>query len=733
MERIQVSLALLLLVCAGPGETLDLAHAWFEPSLTTNRDPICATAFASTKAKWASTERWDDYDGDALGLEESEPDSLVRESGTIILTSGSTELNVRRVRHGGCGGACEAYALAVSDNALPDSATTPVSRWWSVYRIGEHHYAAGLVEKQLQVYRLTRPREWALSCEIQVEPIEVRQSTETATQIAIRSLDALEAAVTGVGGGSGSSCGSLATNARWTSYFHDRLTQTLFRPWAVKELDRGYRSENSFGDYERTVAHLQTWSLTGLAQHAAFAAYQAQVAATISELAAFYEKKYRWSRVESERMAQSALQAAIALRFGFYMYQPYERPAQLELMAALLDRRPVPEIKRIALNFGTADALDDEALLSVAVVYPEALRYLLENGADPNKGNAFGKTPLMYAAQYDNYAAAEILLEHQADPNATTIQPDDDCYYSLQTTSVTPLHYAVRYASAPLVKLLLEHGAVTFIRTRKGRSPDLYPIDWLHTYSKLADAEIEELGALLRVPDKEKRARISMKMTALAEAEYAAGRPEPAYQALRTALAAQYNRKAAEDLPLVALKSGHLGASLQAADTVIKGNFGASAMARAWFNKGLACEGWSRSRPFVREYNGQYYCQHTRVHPFLVSWNLEPTTARKNKLVELFAAGCSVDKGRTRILFVNGDDYDDGVVSYRYRQMVYIYDTERRTFDPKSLRSGAFSPTLLATHDLGDATISVLSSQAPVQWPVIVGGYERCEKPTEQQ
>jgi hypothetical protein len=296
----------------------------------------------------------------------------------------------------------------------------------------------------------------------------------------------------------------------------------------------------------------------------------------------------------------------------------------------------------------------------------------------------------------------------------------------------------VRYASASLVRLLIKHGAAAFIRTRKdGHFPDLYPIDWLRKYAveddpernaKISAADAKELEIPLAVPGSEERTRIATRLTQLAEAEYAAGRPEVAYQKLRTALNAQSNnRKALEDLPLIAMRAGHLGASVEAADALIAANLGVPATARAWFNKGLACESRPAPPPYFIEYNGQYYCQHSRLHPFLVSWNLEPTKARKNKLVELFEKGlstCAVD-GRSKIYFAIADDEDDG--KFGQSQMIYVYHSNGTKFDPESL-PWSEPPTLQASYDLGDATITVLTSREHARWPVTVGT-ETCEAP----
>lgn len=51
---------------------------------------------------------------------------------------------------------------------------------------------------------------------------------------------------------------------------------------------------------------------------------------------------------------------------------------------------------------------------------PEMLRFLIEQGADPNVRNKAGRTPLMIAAENDNADAMRVLLESGADVRAVT-------------------------------------------------------------------------------------------------------------------------------------------------------------------------------------------------------------------------------------------------------------------------------------------------------------------------
>jgi hypothetical protein len=222
----------------------------------------------------------------------------------------------------------------------------------------------------------------------------------------------------------------------------------------------------------------------------------------------------------------------------------------------------------------------DESVLSVAIDHPDALRWLLEKGEDPNHANAFGKTPLMYAAQRNALDAVNILLAHGADPNAATLWPWDRCFYTLSRVNVTPLHYAARYASAEILKALLDGGAATFIRTDHGQGASgEFPLDWLRAHASptaaernpnIDEADLPRLEKLPRPLDAGELASYSERQVSQAQVQYGGGDVNAAHRSLKMALQANpENAPALSDMSLVALRAGLLGESLQAATRLI--------------------------------------------------------------------------------------------------------------------------------------------------------------------
>jgi ankyrin repeat protein len=100
------------------------------------------------------------------------------------------------------------------------------------------------------------------------------------------------------------------------------------------------------------------------------------------------------------------------------------------------------------------------ALIEAASKGHTAIAHLLLNkNADPNKKDAVGYTPLMWAIYFGCTDLAELLIEHEADVNA---QSDDG------TTAL--MEAAVTGRIAP-IKLLLKHGAKVNVHDTSGQTP----------------------------------------------------------------------------------------------------------------------------------------------------------------------------------------------------------------------------------------------------------------------
>jgi hypothetical protein len=664
--------------------TIQPVPDWFEPTLSVDSEPVCGIVHQVLRERfWTdralmSFDRRDasEFPGltrvqlEDLPFEEVplfNPNTGTPAKGTgrqTVVQDDGQPLYVTQQWFAGCGGACESYALMVSKQPIRAgyagypvsgqavSATDASLYGWAVYRDhGSALYAVSLLESTVKVYKLQDPARFAVSCQIELAPDPDAQESDAVVTYATRSLQALEQAIDGLTRGAGD-CGTLITAYRWKGYVHEALRQTLHRPWALREW-----SEETDGSYQDDMANLQKWALTGLSEHAALKRYLQQLDATTDVLASVYVQRLGLSAEESLTMARTALRTAASNGIRFYMYDPIETEAERALRSAIIARKPVSTIRRLATR-ELIQSLDHEeetdSILSVAIDYPEALSVLLERGADPNKANAFGKTPLMYAAQRNAVAAATALLAHGADPNARTFRPLDQCRYTLSSNSVSALHYAVRNAGPALIETLIDAGASLVLKATgpNGGPSEGYPLKWLLHYTDSESTEINPnidsgqlpaLIALLAVPAIHERHALARQLLKKAGVAYQQRKTELAFRFARDAVDADPGLlDAYVDLALFALRTNRQAIAARAALTVTQGSSDPGLRAAAFFNLGLACEmGIDDDDPSY-----QRLCDEPIATYFLKSWITQPAPSRRNKLNELFVGegfqGCVI-------------------------------------------------------------------------------------------
>lgn len=169
---------------------------------------------------------------------------------------------------------------------------------------------------------------------------------------------------------------------------------------------------------------------------------------------------------------------------------------------ALLEGRPKADILRFieqARSLLLTDAFDKELEKSVplALEHPDALRLLLDAGAPANAKESYGKTALMYAAQFDLVDTARLLLERGATIGDATraVTADENSYCeSPYFTERTALHYAAASGSLTMIRLLVERGANPAAMLSDQRIPG----DLVAANTRLSDAERDIAQVLLR-------------------------------------------------------------------------------------------------------------------------------------------------------------------------------------------------------------------------------------------
>lgn len=642
--------------------TVSPENSWFKPYLIENNDKICDGLLADATEKFFSTMS-DQKFYDFYKLR----DKNGRNIASLKLLGGGYEVEklqaygkvfyLHHYRNPGCGGACESHQSLVNSTPFVVDDYAALSKQAELappadsydYLLSQSETQIpyllvpgtyGSANHKLKAYRLSEQGQWMPACVISFKPEfdSVSQPGLRNANVAVKYFEQVTNQMRQDAG----DCGRMYTHSRWAELLTDKLEQTLYRPWAVK--NSGKYWGNAHGLYEQVFENLKIWALTGIEQSQAFSAYNDQLIVTRRELANFYQHSYQWSESVALKMAEEALTGAVAYGFGFYLYNTgfYDREGALR--AAILSKAPMETIKGIKFLSNTdndeccADHGAKESLLNIAVNYPEALSYLLEQGLDPNQPNAFGKTPLMYAVQNNQLESTSILLGRNADPNLSTIIPENGCYYTLSKSGMRALHYAVRYASSGVTKLLIEKGADPIVTTSEKTGG--YPIDWLHKYVA-SDAEepnqnipVDEISALeklLSLPMAEDAEKLVLKFNAGAEKAYGEKNLQEAYDFTQKVLQLRpANERALSNLGLIAMKMDKNEIALEAIKKLIDDGIDKKMVANAWYNYGMICD--LKGQVY---YNGNTYCESSRVHNYLSSYVSAPTEARRKKLLDI--------------------------------------------------------------------------------------------------
>ena len=144
----------------------------------------------------------------------------------------------------------------------------------------------------------------------------------------------------------------------------------------------------------------------------------------------------------------------------------------IQVCAAENDTNAIARLVTDGININSTEKSRDCSALHWAAYFNrlEAVRFLIERGADVNARNNIGMTPLHYAALCGHKDMVETLLEQKADVNAL------DCQ------GLTPLHLAAQYGHAEIVEILLGYGADIAAKTNyRGLTPLHWAAFWGHT------------------------------------------------------------------------------------------------------------------------------------------------------------------------------------------------------------------------------------------------------------
>ncbi|EAH8910193.1 ankyrin repeat domain-containing protein [Campylobacter coli] len=145
----------------------------------------------------------------------------------------------------------------------------------------------------------------------------------------------------------------------------------------------------------------------------------------------------------------------------------------IALQAALLNQRE-KEILELLIRFGARIDEGYESAIFYALENYENTNFLIQNGANVNQANAFGKTPLFYAIEFNRLDIIKLLLDNGANVNQKYINNNEKLalsanigsntpyfitFCALEHTSKNVLMHAAAYGNVEILKLLISKGA----------------------------------------------------------------------------------------------------------------------------------------------------------------------------------------------------------------------------------------------------------------------------------
>jgi len=162
-------------------------------------------------------------------------------------------------------------------------------------------------------------------------------------------------------------------------------------------------------------------------------------------------------------------------------------------------------------NAVVSEAGDTALMLAARTGKPDAVLALLNHGADVNKTNTEGQTPLMWAAAARNSASVQVLIDRKADVNAKTHtapppRPMDTIFSApFPVGGMTALLFAVRQNDRESTRILIDAGAEVKGNAADGTSPLLVAV--MNGHNALA-AFLLDKGADPNAPDSRGRAAL---------------------------------------------------------------------------------------------------------------------------------------------------------------------------------------------------------------------------------
>ncbi|MDR1007777.1 MAG: ankyrin repeat domain-containing protein [Campylobacteraceae bacterium] len=284
----------------------------------------------------------------------------------------------------------------------------------------------------------------------------------------------------------------------------DTIGQISYTPWKDFGLDYGGRE---YGYVKRQLPYARdfivNWSYDGIYNYDIYQQYNDIKDSAYSDLVRYYKEEFAVNDKRAKEWADKAYDKILSSHFVISSSYDYQSSDSLRTM--LLKGESIDTIEPLLVgnwmrkekNYYSYHN-DYEPTLFYSLKHPKLVKLLLEKGADVNAANDFNKTALMYAAQFNLYDTAKMLLDNGINVNAIIDDiksPYSNCR-SINIYGVSALHYAARYADIDFIKLLLGNGADKELKDTNNKTP----FDWLELYkNKNLQNNIAEAKKLLTI------------------------------------------------------------------------------------------------------------------------------------------------------------------------------------------------------------------------------------------
>jgi hypothetical protein len=463
-------------------------------------------------------------------------------------------------------------------------------------------------------------------------------------------------------------CGTLGSgNTILSLNIPTTLEKIAYRPWASPLIL--YRSKQ----LSVIPAFLDEWGHHGLWNYDVYQRYLRVKDKAKQDLIDYYMQTFGVNKQTAQSYAQSAYNQILSAHFNVPYYGLSPQRNDL-LRKALLEGKSVREVEPMLVGKWKGPKKNAyyeqaEPTLFYALGHPKLVLLLLSKGSDVNSSNAFGKTALMYAAQYNFYKSAKLLLKAGIDVNRETVMADDTCSYTIRRQKVTALDYAVRYADSKFVKLLLDYGANKNLKDSDGKTA----FDWIELFKdenkKLTPLEIATMKKLLKpISDKERKIE-AKKNIQLAQAAYRKKELKKASAYYKKAL--EYEPKdatAISDLALVYYKLGNYPLAVKMAQYSAFYSKDPQKSASGYYNMGLICTA-AKPNPCLRV-EGRCYCIRPPLYYFLRAHMKSPSIARAKKVLEILSQTKSTQSWQ-RYLVSEHNDKKIKFISLGFRDYIF--------------------------------------------------------------